>query len=233
MPNHHYLRCTSMANKNNDSFPVGEISSWELNNQKTYSHVDKSVPERTYKIDYKNMNPYKKWQCHSCGRIDPPMHSEVKGTTTYLVCSNCEAYLDEHEEANAMQDTTREMERESAARGPKLVTINCPRCGSDLIETRCDAFVCLDCDAYIGGPDGLKARPRPAVVKEHPSGLVHRKMFEQVKDDLEEAQDFDYRGIPCRWCGQTGHVEVCLNCFEDERKRVATLAGSKDENNEE
>lgn len=148
---------------------------------------------------------------------------------------------DEHDESDrsaAIQETIKDLEKEADARGPKLVNIGCPRCGSNIVETRSDAFVCLDCDAYIGGPDGLEVRPRPVTTKSshtHPSMLVHRKMFDQVKKDLEEAREFDYRKIPCRWCGQTGHVEVCLDCFEEERARIAAVVGkqtNKDEHGE-
>lgn len=61
----------------------------------------------------------------------------------------------------AARTTLSKLRAESIAREPKLVTMDCPRCGSDRIETRQDAFCCSDCDAYIGGPDGLAVRPRP------------------------------------------------------------------------
>jgi len=62
----------------------------------------------------------------------------------------------------AARETVAELSRESAARGPKLVNMDCPRCGNGLLESRLDAFACLDCGAYIGGPDGLMARVTPA-----------------------------------------------------------------------
>lgn len=83
-------------NKNFDSFEVGKLETWEP--AKSYQHVDKSVPERRYQIDYSKMTPEKKGQCHHCGQVDPPIHSEVKGTTTLLFCSKCDACLDERNE---------------------------------------------------------------------------------------------------------------------------------------
>jgi hypothetical protein len=83
-------------NRNNDSLPVGELRTWEPS--KIYQHIDKSVPERRYQVDYSKMSQEHQWQCHRCGRVDPPIHSEIQGSTTLVFCSKCEACLDKRNE---------------------------------------------------------------------------------------------------------------------------------------
>lgn len=83
-------------NKNIDSFSIGDLKTWEPS--KSYQHIDKSIPERRYQVDYSKMSQEHKWQCYHCGRIDPPTHSEARGSTTLVFCSKCEACLDERNE---------------------------------------------------------------------------------------------------------------------------------------